>query len=117
MLIPLICKQCNGKLELEQSQVVETGDAGLVLNDQAFKCPYCGVKYLPGEKIRRYPSISVGSMSNVSGSINISGGDLIVNNKSEPITPKKTHATQQFQSNQPQREVKPQKKWWEFWKN
>ena len=117
MLIPLICKQCGGKLELEQSQVVESGDTVIVLNDQTFNCPYCGVKYLPGEKIRRYPSISIGSVSNVSGSITISGGNLIVNNNSEPITPSKIHTTPQFQSSKPQREVKPQKKWWEFWKN
>ena len=117
MLIPLICKQCGGKLELEQSQVIESGDTVIVLNDQTFKCPHCGVKYLPGEKIRRYPSISIGSMSNVSGSINITGGNLIVNNNSEPITPPKINASKQFQSSKQQTEVKPQKKWWEFWKN
>jgi hypothetical protein len=117
MLISLICEQCSGKLEIEQSQVVESDDSVILLNDQTFTCPYCGVKYLPGEEVRRYPTITVGSMANISGSINISGGDLIVNNNSKPITSPRIHAPQQFQSGKPQREGKPPKKWWEFWKS
>jgi hypothetical protein len=119
MLIPLICKQCGGKLEVEQSQVIESGDIVIVLNDQTFNCPHCGVKYLSGEKIRHLPSVSIGSISiggDVNSSIIIGGGGMVVNNKPQPATPPEIYVTQQFQSSKPQTVVKPPKKWWEFWK-
>ena len=118
MLIPLICKQCGGRLEVEHSQVIESGDTVIVLNDQTFKCPHCGVQYLSGEKIRHLPSVSVGSISvggNVSGPI-IIGNGMVVNRTPQQATHSETHPPQQPQSNNPQIEVKTQRKWWEFWK-
>jgi uncharacterized Zn finger protein len=118
MLIPLICKQCGGRLEVEQSQVIESGDNVIVFNGQTFKCPHCGVQYLSGEKIRHIPRVSVGSISvggNVGGQI-IIGDGIIVNTKPQQATPSEIHATQEFQRNNPQMEVKTHKKWWEFWK-
>jgi len=91
MLIPLVCAQCGGKLEVEKSQVIESGDTVMVLNDQTFTCPHCGMKYLPGEKIRHVadrPVISIGG--SVSGSTLIVGNGMVIN--------------------------KNPKKWWQFWR-
>ncbi|MBI5297328.1 MAG: hypothetical protein HY869_17760 [Chloroflexi bacterium] len=91
MLIPLICKQCGGKLEVEQSQVFESGDTILVLADQTFTCPHCGTKYLPGEKVKRGPGkvvISIGG--------SVSGSNIVIGNGNVVS--------------------KAPKKWWQFWK-
>ena len=91
MLIPLICKQCGGKLEVEKSRVFESGDTVIVLSDQTFNCPHCGTKYLPGEKIKHFPGevvISIGG--NINGSNIVTGNGNVVNRNP--------------------------KKWWQFWK-
>lgn len=80
MLIPLICKQCGGKLEVEQSQVFESGETVIILSDQTFKCPHCGTKYLPGEQLKRAPgnvAISIGG--NANGANIIIGNGNVVN--------------------------------------
>jgi hypothetical protein len=63
MLIPLVCTQCGGKLEVENSQVLESGDSFIVLDNQTFKCSHCDTRYLPGEKIGHLPDKTVISMS------------------------------------------------------
>lgn len=91
MLIPLICKQCGGKLEVEPSQVFESGDTILVLADQTFTCPQCGTKYLPGEKVKRSPGkvvISIGG--------SVKGSNIVIGNGNVVS--------------------KAPKKWWQFWK-
>jgi hypothetical protein len=79
MLIPLVCTQCGGKLEVENSQVFGAGDTVIVLNDQTFKCPHCGVKYLPGEKIKSGPpkKAVVTIAGNLNGNIVIGDGNVL----------------------------------------
>jgi len=87
MLIPLVCNQCGGKLEVEKSQVFESGDSVIVLNDQTFNCPHCGTKYLPGEKISHAPVKAVISIGgHVTGNI-IVGNGMVVNNNPNPTSP------------------------------
>jgi len=53
-LVPLICSQCGGKLEVAQSQVAVEGESVKVLPDQAFRCPYCETEYVAGHFIARH---------------------------------------------------------------
>jgi uncharacterized Zn finger protein len=100
MLIPLICNQCGGQLEVQESQVSISGDTVVVLPHQEFRCPHCGTKYLEGTKSKYVaqasPNIVVGNISNVTGSINISRGTII--------------------GNFPAKQKSQPKKWWQFWK-
>lgn len=91
MLIPLVCTTCGGKLDVEKSQVFESGDTVVVLSDQMLSCPHCGTKYLPGEKIKHAAGKVVIS---IGGSVN--GSNIIIGN-GNVIT-------------------KNPKKWWQFWK-
>ena len=91
MLIPLICKQCGGNLEVEKSKILELSEVVVVLPNQTFNCPNCGVTYLAGDKIKQASgrvTISIGG--------NVSGSSIIVGNGNAVIR-------------------KP-KKWWQFWK-
>jgi YgiT-type zinc finger domain-containing protein len=119
MLIPLICKQCGGKLEVEKSQVFESGNAIVVLNDHMFKCPHCGVEYLPGEEIKHFPSKSTNISINGDsiGDIVIGYGNVI-NKSSNPATyPTRVNDAQQdHPAIKSQIETKPSRKWWQFWK-
>ena len=91
MLTPLICKKCGGKLEVEKSQVFESGDTAVVLSGQTFSCPHCGTKYVPGEKMKYAPGKAVISIGgNVNGANIIIGSGNVIN--------------------------KNPKKWWQFWK-
>jgi len=99
MLIPLICKQCGGKLEIEQAQVHEAGEAIIVSSDQMFTCPQCGTKYLPGEKVKRAPgnpSIVINGNFN-SGTIVIGTGNVI----SKGPVPVSSHESQQITQSPP----------------
>ena len=84
MLIPLVCANCGGKLEVEKSQVIESGDFVVVSSDQTFKCPQCGTRYLPGEKINHAsgkPTVSIGSISiggQVTNSAFVIGNGMVV---------------------------------------
>lgn len=91
MLIPLTCKKCGGKLEVEKSQVFESGDTVVVLSDQAFNCPHCGTKYLAGETIKHAQGKVVVS---IGGSVN--GTNIVIGNGNVVS--------------------KNPKKWWQFWK-
>ncbi len=123
MLIPLVCTQCSGKLEINKSQVIESHDTVIVLDNQTFKCPHCGMEYLPGEKIKHFPQkpvISIGG--SVTGSTIIVGNGLVVNNNPNSASPKETQELNQHHSVNPQlviktEEHKPSKKWWQFWKD
>lgn len=91
MLIPLVCTKCGGKLEVEKSQVFESGDTVVVLSAQTLNCPHCGTKYLPGEKIKHTPgkvAISIGGNA-IASNILIGNGNAVNRNP---------------------------KKWWQFWK-
>jgi transcription elongation factor Elf1 len=105
MLIPLVCTKCGGKLEVENSQVFESGDTVIVLADQTFKCPHCGTKYLPGEKIKHVSGATVISISgSVTASNIIIGNGTVINKSPNPAS---------FKESQ---DAKPPKKWWQFWK-
>ena len=121
MLIPLICRQCGGKLEVEQSHVYEAGDTVIVLSNQTFNCPHCGTKYLPGEKIKHASEqivISIGGES--VGSTIIIGNGNVINNSPGPTGSKEGQETKQYsanlQSGMKEEKKKPPKKWWQFWK-
>jgi hypothetical protein len=122
MLIPLVCNQCGGKLEVENSQVLESGDAVIILSDQTFKCPHCGIKYLPGEKIRHSSEkvvISIGG--NANGATIIIGSGSAVNKNPGSTVPKGSQETKEYHFANPQAKInagwqKPSKKWWRFWK-
>src|SRR6266498_3380407 len=105
MLIPLVCTQCGGKLEIENSQVFESGDSFIVLDNQTFKCPHCGTRYSPGEKIRHVLEKDVFSFGgNFTGSTIIIGSNLVVDKSPSPASAKEGQETR-----------KPPKKWWQFW--
>ncbi|SRR6266498_1715900 len=123
MLIPLVCKQCGGKLEVEKSQVFESGDIVIVVNDQTFTCPHCGMKYLPGEKIKHAPGISIGAISiggHATNSTIVVGNGMVVNKSPSPASPKESEETKQHHPTNMQPETKAEKqkspkKWWQFW--
>jgi hypothetical protein len=73
MLVPLVCTQCGGKLEVETSQVFESGDIFIVASDQTFKCIHCETKYVSGEKIKRFVEPLIIS---INGGMN--GGNIII---------------------------------------
>jgi len=78
MLVPLICKKCGGKLNVEKSQVFESGDTVIVLSGQTFDCPHCGTKYLPGEKIKPASgNVSITIDGDSTGDIIIGSGNVI----------------------------------------
>lgn len=113
MLIPLICKQCGGKLEVEQAQVFESGGTTVVSSSQTFTCPQCGTKYLPGETVQRAPeklSVVINGNFN-SGTIVIGSGNVI--SKGPAPTPAQ-QPTQSAPENGTRQ--KESKKWWQFWK-
>lgn len=104
MLIPLICAQCGGTLQVENSQVSQTGDAIIVLTGQTFKCPQCGTQHLQGEEMKPAPEkASILINGNLSGNIIIGSGNTF----SPPPGP-----ANQVSNTPP----KPSKKWWQFWK-
>lgn len=122
MLIPLVCSQCGGKLEVENSQIAKAGDTVIVLSGQTFRCPHCGMEYLPGEKIKHVlekAAISIGG--NVSGSTIIIGNGIVINKSSSPAISqdgqeiKQTHSAD-LQAKMKADEQKTPKKWWQFWK-
>ena len=89
MLIPLVCTQCGGKLEVENTQVFESGDTIIVSSGQTFKCPHCETQYVSGEKIKHFPEkpvISIGGR--VTGSNIIAGNGIVFNNNPNPKIPK-----------------------------
>ena len=103
MLIPLICKQCGGKLEVEDTKISLTGESFIVLPNQNFECPHCGTKYSSGETSKY---VLAGSGGVAVGSISIGGevnGRIIIGNAVTDTTPSSKSKIQT-------------KKWWEFWK-
>jgi len=103
MLIPLICKQCGGKLEVEDTKISVFGESFIVLPNQNFECAHCGTKYMPGETSKYVLAsgggVAIGSLSfggEVKGNIVI--GNAVVGANSSSNTKEQT------------------KKWWEFWK-
>jgi hypothetical protein len=95
MLVPLICSQCGGKLEVENSQVLEGSEIVIVSSNQTFKCPHCGVQYMPGEKIKsaRQQPVRITIGGNVSGSIIMVGDGKIVQGNLDSRVPPVTQAT------------------------
>ncbi len=128
MLIPLICKQCGGKLEVEDTKISLLGESFIVLPNQNFECPHCGTKYA-SDNTGTQVYATGGSIA--FGSINISEdfyGDIVIGGGVSPdTTPIKTDKSS-FESSHvviehevisatPSLETKQQtKKWWEFWK-
>ena len=111
MLIPLICKKCGGKLEVEKSQVFESGDTVIVLSDQTFSCPHCGTKYLPGEKIKHAAgNASIFVSGNVSGANIVIGSGNVFNKSSSPESPKESPETKQNSTTMESEEEKSPKK-------
>ena len=102
MLIPLICKQCGGKLEVEDTQVSVSGDTVMVLPNHKFECPHCGTRYISGDTNKYAPardgSVSIGSLS-IGGDVR---GNFVIGNAvgTNPLSETKQQT----------------KKWWEFWK-
>jgi predicted RNA-binding Zn-ribbon protein involved in translation (DUF1610 family) len=126
MLIPLVCTQCGGKLEVEKTQVVESGDFVIVSSEQTFKCPHCGMKYLPGEKlnhISQQPNISIGSFfvgGSIDGSVVIGNG-LVVAQKPHAASPEENQKANTPDPIDPQSKSSTEKrnapkKAWQFWK-
>ena len=104
MLIPLICKQCGGKLEVEEAKVLISGDSFIVLPDQKFECPHCGTMYISDDPSKYVHatggSIAIGGLKfdgDIKGNFVI-GTSTVGSNSSTPSV------------------KKPTKKWWEFWK-
>jgi predicted RNA-binding Zn-ribbon protein involved in translation (DUF1610 family) len=111
MLIPLVCTKCGGKLEVEKSQVFESENAVVVLNDHTFSCPHCGIKYLPGEEIKHFLPQNA--------SISINGdqvGDIVIGHGNVIAHSARVDSAQQDHPVKPQAGTKPPKKWWQFWK-
>jgi hypothetical protein len=106
MLIPLVCTQCGGKLEVENFQVLQSGDSFIVLDNQTFKCPHCDTRYLPGEEIRQRPDKTVITMSGDFNGSTIHIGSTLVTDKGSGLTSSKE--SQEIRN--------PPKKWWHFWK-
>lgn len=122
MLIPLICTQCGGKLEVEDTKVSISGDTVIVLPGQKFNCPHCGTKYLPGDKSRY--------ASNIAANIRFDrdfNGDLIIGTNNTIInspTPRKGDKTDSqvivgegnLVKKPPVESKNSPKQWWQFWK-
>ncbi len=106
MLIPLICKQCGGKLEVEDTKISLLGENFIVLPNQNFECPHCGTEYVADDANKPvYASdggIAIGSFK-IDGDIT---GNIVIGSGFNPgASSIKASETQ-----------KPAKKWWEFWK-
>ena len=123
MLIPLVCTQCGGTLDVENSQVFESGDFVVVSSDQTFKCPNCGMKYLPGEKINHASEEPVSSSGpifiggHVTNSTIVIGKGVVFN---QAPASEENEDEQHFANPQPAIkaiEQKSPKKWWQFWKH
>ena len=103
MFVPLICNQCGGKLEVEESRVSISGDTITALPDQKIECPHCGTRYISGDKGKRLfvnnGGISIGSIS-IGGEVN---GKIVIGNAATGANPSS-------------RTKKQTKKWWEIWK-
>lgn len=123
MLIPLICTQCGGTLDVEKSQVFESGDFVIVSSDQTFKCPNCGMKYLPGEKINHASEKPVSSHGPIIIGGRVTNSAIIIGNGvvfNHPTGSEEDEDDQYSANPQPEikaTEQKPPKKWWQFWKN
>jgi hypothetical protein len=125
MLTPLVCTQCGGKLDVEKSQVFESGDFVIVSSDQTFKCPHCGMKYLPGEKINHASeksAISISIGGKMTNSAIVIGNGLVVNKSPDSEKVEDNQKIKQNHSANLQPEIKaaeqkPRKNWWQFWKN
>ena len=126
MLIPLICTQCGGTLDVENSQVFESGGFMIVSSDQTFKCPNCGMKYLPGEKINHASEEPVSSSGpifiggRVTNSAIIIGNGVVVHRQYSRSA--EDEDDQEIEQDNPQPETKATeqkspKKWWQFWKH
>lgn len=104
MLIPLICNQCGGKLEVEDTKVIISGESFIVLPDQQFECPHCGTKYVSDDTSKHVHATSGGiAIGNLSFGGDIKGNFVI--------------GTTVVGPNSSSSSVKKQtKKWWEFWK-
>jgi YgiT-type zinc finger domain-containing protein len=103
MLIPLICKQCGGRLEVEDAKVSISGESFIVLPDQKFECPHCGMKYFSDNASRpvyaNNGGVAVGNIS-IGGEIK---GNIVIGNGTVSAKPSSSVK-------------KPTKKWWELWK-
>ncbi len=123
MLIPLVCTQCGGTLDVENSQVFESGDFMIVSSDQTFKCPNCGMKYLPGEKINHASEEPVSSSGPVFIGGRVTNSAIIIGNGvvfNQPLGSEENEDEQRFANPQPAiqaAEQKSTKKWWQFWKH
>ena len=107
MLIPLICKQCGGKLEVDEAKVLISGDSFIVLPNQSFECQHCGTKYLSDDANK---SVHVSGGGIAIGAISIGGelkGNIVIGTGISPIG---TNATSGSKTKN------QTKKWWEFWK-
>ena len=102
MFIPLICSQCGGKLEVEDTKVLISGDSFIVLPNQQFECPHCGTKYVSDDTSKHIHasggSVAIGNLS--FGEIK---GDFVIG-----TTVVGSHSSSSVK--------KQKKKWWEFWK-
>ena len=105
MLIPLICNQCGGRLEVDDTKVLISDDSFIVLSGQQFECPHCGTKYVSDDASKNIHvnggGIAIGNLSfggDVEGNIVIGNGNVISN------------------SRPPSHDDKPKKKWWDFWR-
>ena len=84
MLIPLVCTQCGGKLEVDQTSVFESGNIFIVSSDQMLTCPHCETKYISGEKINRFvEKITISINGDLNGGNIIIGNGVIINNNSD----------------------------------
>ena len=118
MLIPLICKQCGGKLEVEDTKVLVSGDSFIVLNNQQFECPHCGTKYVSDD---RNTSATVSGGGIAIGNLSFGGdikGDFVIGSSvihhNSSTSPQKSKAA--IDNNSSPNPQKPIRKWWEFWK-
>ena len=125
MLIPLICNQCGGKLEVEDSRVSISGNTITALTDQNIECPHCGTRYISGEMNRLIyatgGSIAIGNISfgEVNGNVVIRSG--VSPDSSSVKSDESTSSDHSVVGNEvkvvtPLSTKKQTKKWWEFWK-
>lgn len=119
MLIPLVCTQCGGKLEVDQSQVIESDRTFIVLSGQTLSCPQCGTKYLPGEQVKHFPekvAVSAGGTfigGSITASTIIMGDKIIINENAHHPYLKDSKE----QRGKMEKFPKENKKWWQFWKH
>jgi len=118
MLIPLVCTQCGGKLEVDQSQVIESEGTFIVLSGQMLSCPQCGTKYLPGEQVKQFPEKVAVSTSGIYIGGSVTASTIIAGEKI--ITDDDAHHSYLKDSKEQREKIekfpKENKKWWQFWK-